>query len=266
MTAFSADPIERMIQAGLDRMLRDAREKFHRFGPAVVREADGRAVEFDPLQLAWVAHLDYCWARGLHAGIFTPRPTAGFTALLATWLVGRDPQERVKVVCGSESQATLRMRTMRGVVRSQQFAKVFPGAISGERWTDHTMYVERPGHPIEPMLEAAGVGVKPAGAGITKLLFDSVVDPESSSTFERRQAQKAKVDNLWMSRLEPGARVLWIAAPVNADDPSYAMRAREDFVWLEQRVSADGQAWEQEAYAAPEDYLEATRAAVLGML
>lgn len=266
MTASGPPDMETMIWARKIKIERDARKHFHCFGPAVVRDKDDHPVEFDLLHLSWIAHLEYCWSRNQHAGIFTTRSSSGFISLLASWLIGSDVQRHVKIVCANESHARLRMRIVKGIVTSPAYAEVFPGAVQGERWNDHTMFIEHTGQAIEPLVEAAGMSVKAAGGDITHLLFDSVVDAENSSSFERRESQKRMVDNLWMSRLSPGGKVLWIAAPINPDDTSYAMRSRPDFWWLEQRLRSDGEGYEQEVYGAPADYLEKTRGALLEML
>ncbi len=257
---------ERMIWARQDLLQRHARKYFHRFGPAVVRDRE-EPVEFDVLQLAWIAHLDYCWSRGQHAGIFTTQRSGGFIALLASWLAGSIPGAHVKIVCANDAHGRARMRIVKGIATSIAYGKVFPEMATGEhRWNDHTMFLEHTGQAIEPMVEATGIAVKAAGGTISHLLFDSVVDADNNSSFERREAQKRMVDNLWIHRLEPGGKILWIATPVNPDDTSYAMRARPDFWWLEQRPRADGSGYEQEVYGAPEDYLDKTSQALLKML
>lgn len=246
--------------------LHNAREGLHHFGPAVVRDDEGNPLEYSLLQLSWIAHVNYCWSRGLHAGIFTHGGANGFLVTMAAWLVGRDASERAKLVCASDGQARLCARAIRGIMKGPAFEQIFPDAETDPRWDERSLSYERPGQVSEPVIEARGVGNKPAGASATKLLFNSVVDADSANTYERRQAHLRLVEEVWLARLVPGGNVLWIAAPINPDDTSHAMRARLDFCWLEQRAKTDASGYEQEVHGAGDDYAEVTRGDLVAML
>lgn len=265
MTVTDAE-VDRMVWARREMWLQDARDHLHRFGPAVVRDAAGDPLEYSLLHLSWIAHLNYCWSHNLHAGIFTTSGASGFLVTLAAWLTGKNPAERVKVVCASDNQARLCMRAVRGIMKSRAYEMIFPEMEHGARWDDRQMVYERPGQVSDPVIEARGVSTKPAGTTATRLLFNAAVDAYSASSLERRTAHKGLVDDLWMSRLTPGGRVLWIAAPINPDDTSYAMRAREDFCWLEQRVRGDASGYEQEVYGAGADYVVETKKDLVTMM
>lgn len=258
--------VDQMLWAKQALEFAEAREGFHHFGAAVVRDVAGQPMAFDLLQLSWIAHMNYCWSRNLHAGIFAGGGSSGFLVTLTSWLAGRDAKDRVKLVCASDQQARLCMRAIRGIMKSEMYPKIFPEMEPGERWDDKVMTYERPGHVSEPVIESRGVGAKPAGTMATTLLFNSVVDADCSSSIERRQAHRRLVDDLWMSRLASTGRVLWIAAPINPDDTSYTMRARLDFCWLQQIPMADASGYRQEVYGGGDDYIAETRKDMVKML
>jgi hypothetical protein len=258
--------VDQMLWAKQELEYARARDGLHHFGAAVVRDLAGQPMEFDLLQLSWIAHMNYCWSRGQHAGIFAHSGSSGFLVTLAAWLAGRNAKGQVKLVCASDQQARLCMRAIRQLMTSDQYGKIFPEMEQGERWDAGQMVYERPGHVSEPVLEARGVGAKPSGTVATNLLFNSVVDADCSGSVERRQAHRRLVEELWLSRLAPTGRVLWIAAPINPDDTSYAMRARLDFCWLEQRPRPDAGGYQQEVYGGGDDYLTETRADMIRML
>lgn len=272
--------IDQMLWAKQELEFAEARQDLHHFGATVVRDVAGQPMPFDLLQLSWIAHMNYCWSRNLHAGIFTKSGSNGFLVTLAAWLAGKNPQDQVKLVCASDQQARLCMRAIKGIMKSETYStwgtelldaagrptsKIFP-MEPGERWDDKVMVYERPGHVSEPVIEARGVGAKPAGAVATTLLFNSVVDADCSSSIERRQAHRRLVEDLWLYRLAPTGRILWIASPINPDDTSYAMRARLDFCWLEQRPKTDASGYEQEVYGGGQDYLVETRKDLVRMI
>jgi hypothetical protein len=258
--------IDQMLWAKQELEFARAREGLHHFGAAVVRDLAGQPMDYDLLQLSWIAHMNYCWKRNQHAGIFAQSGSSGFLVTLAAWLAGRNYRDQIKLVCASDQQARLCMRAIRGIMKSEIYPQIFPDLEPGERWDDKQMVHERPGHVSEPVIEARGVGAKPAGTVATTLLFNSIVDADCSGSVERRQAHRRLVDELWMSRLTPTGRVLWIAQPINPDDTSYAMRARLDFCWLEQRPKQDASGYEQEVYGGGEDYVTETRADMVRML
>jgi hypothetical protein len=258
--------VDQMLWAKQELEYARARDGLHHFGAAVVRDMAGNPMDYDLLQLAWIAHMNYCWSRNLHAGIFAHSGSSGFLVTLAAWLAGRDSRGQVKMACASDQQARLCMRAIRGIMKSEMYPKIFPNPEPGERWDDKQLIYERPGHVSEPVIEVRGVGAKPAGTTATALLFNSVVDANCSSSVERRQAHLRLVEDLWMSKLAPQGRVLWIAQPINPDDTSYTMRARLDFCWLQQRPKADASGYGQEVYGGGEDYLAETRKDLIRML
>lgn len=264
------EDIGEMVWAKQELEFALARENLHRFGAAVVRDVANQPMDYDLLQLSWIAHMNYCWSRNLHAGIFAKSGSSGFLVTLAAWLAGRAAvvaaPDQIKLVCASDQQARLCMRAIRGIMKSEVYPQIFPNMEPGERWDDKVMVYERPGHVSEPVIEARGVGAKPAGTVATTLLFNSVVDADCSSSIERRQAHRRLVEDLWLYRLAPTGRILWIASPINPDDTSYVMRNRLDFCWLEQRPKTDASGYEQEVYGGGEDYLVETRKDLVRMI
>lgn len=257
-----------MVRAARQLAILEARQHFHKFAPRVVLDDVGKPIEYVDLHLAWIAHVNYAWSRGLHAGIFShfgSGKSSGFGCPLLSYLIGRNPQERIKIVCAGDAQAALRLQSVKNIIEAPIYGQIFPNVIRGEKWNDHMMFVERLGHAIDPTIEARGVGTKATGARATKIIFDDAVDIENSSTHEKRVKNTRLVETLWMSRLEPGGNVLWIATPWDLEDTSYKMRERPDFVWLEQRVKEDLSGYEQTVYNAGSDYVRETSANMAAM-
>jgi hypothetical protein len=257
MSLTSYDPTERLIAASRERLLESLRNRFDLFAPAVVRDSNNQPLDLDMLHLAWLAHVEFCWEHGFHAGIFSPHPSASFSALLAAWLIGRDLRASVKIVTNVDASSRVRFRAIRSLVASRKYEQIFDPQLrpGTPRWSgDNTLAIEATGQAAIPILEARGVQSRTASLSATHLIFDCVSDSDNSSTHEKREATKALVNN-WLERLTPGGRVLWIASYSSPDDVSYAMRARRDFLWLTQSARSDATGYDQEIYGAPDDYL-----------
>ena len=260
---------DRFLWATREKLVRGAREHFHKFAPFVVRNEDGAPLRYHQVHLWWIAHINYAWSRGMHAGIFAPfghGKTSGLSVPLVTYLTGLNPQERMKIVCSGDDAAKLRMQAAKNIIESDLYKLVFPNVVRGDKWTDHQMFVERVGHAVDPTIEARGVKTLGTGMRATAIVFDDVVDSENSTTEEKRNHTTWLVEMKWLSRLEPGARVLWIATPWDGDDASYKMRARPDFCWLEQRAKEDLSGYEQDAYNVGRDYASECAQDVIEML
>jgi len=260
---------ERVLWAARERLVRGAREHFHKFGAFAVRDDVGNPMRYHHVHLWWIAHINYAWSRGMHAGIFAPfghGKTSSLIVPLAAYLTGINQQERIKVICSGDDAAKLRMQASKRVMESPLYNLVFPEVVPGNLWTDHKLLVERVGHAVDPTVEARGVKTMGTGSRATTMIFDDVVDAENSTTEEKRNHTTWLVEVKWLSRLEPGGKVVWIATPWDGDDASYKMRARPDFCWLEQRVKEDLSGYEQDAHNVGRDYLEECSRDVAEML
>lgn len=246
-----ASELDRLVWANGQLALRRCRESLRHFGAAVVRGPDGKPLEFSLLHLAWIAHLEYCWARDLHAGIFG-RGASGFLVTLAAWLLGKDPAHRAAVVCNSDRHAALRLRAIRSLTSAPRFRRVFPQSDHEMRWGDGLALPGGRDDGMEPRLEVRGATARPVGQGYTHLLLDGVTDAASTATAQRREAQKTTVAG-WLAALGDGGRVVWVSRAWNPDDVSYQLRERKDFCWLDQRQEEDGVS--QEVHGAGDDYL-----------
>jgi hypothetical protein len=264
---------ERLVWAARQKLLTGARNNFHKFTPLVVRDDQGAPIRYSHIHFQWIAHINYCWSRDLYAGIFAPfghGKTSSLSVPLLAYLIGVDPQQRIKIICSGDNPSKLRMQAVKTIVETPIYGAVFPGIERGEKWNDHMMFVERRGHAVDPTIEARGVFTQGTGSRSTTLLFDDVVDIDNSSTHEKRIHVTKQVETLWISRLDdrPGrrARVLWIATPWDLEDASHAMRSRSDFCWLEQRVKEDLSGYESDVYNAGADYLAETTANIEEMV
>ncbi len=259
-----SDLDQRYLRVGvaLEKIRRRARDYFYAFGPTCVRDAGNIPIELAPIHLSWIAHVNYAWERGLHAGIFAPMghgKSAGFAIPLAAWLIGRNPQVRIKIICAADNAAAERVSACKQLLESEAYKEIFPFVAPGKKWTDHVLFVDRAGAAIDPTLEGRGVFTKGVGGRANYLFFDDVCDLGNSSEFLQRERVKTFVTKQWMTRLDrldPGARALWIATPWSLADASYALRASPKWCWLEQRVEPGNGSYEQEVWNAGPDYLD----------
>lgn len=268
--AFVPNPAQRLrIGVARENAVREARRNLHVFGQLLMTDGEGQPIAYHAMHLSWIAHVNYCWRRGLHAGLFAHFGSGKTSVIvpLAAWLIGRNQQERIKLICAADDHAAQRVAAIRHLMESPGYREIFPGIRAGDKWTDHMLYVERKGFAIDPTIEARGVHTKGAGGRATVLLFDDVVDLQNSLDAAQRLRVKNAFHKVWMTRREPSLRVLYVANPWDPDDLSHDLRESVDWCWLEQRVDDSLGHYEQEVWNAGPDYqaeVDANMAEMLG--
>lgn len=248
-------------EAALIVSIRRARTSFSFFVEFVMRDNDGKALQLAPLHLAWHRHVDYCWSKGMHAGIMAPwghGKTSGLIIPLTAYLLGKNPAERIKIICQDDESAQKRVGKfgVGGVIKSNPaFRAVFPDVHMGKRETNHEFYLDRGlSTDPNPSLQAHGVMTAGIGSRATTILFDDVVDQKNSLAPDQREKVKALVHGTWMSRLQPKGRCLWISTPWHLDDATHALMRKPGWCFLIQRVNESITGIEQEVVNAQDDY------------
>jgi hypothetical protein len=242
--------------------VRQARDRFTPFVSFVMRDETGAPFELAPIHFAWHAHVDYCWSNGLHAGIMAPwgsGKTAGLVIPLVCWLLGKNPNERIKVICNDDASAQKRVGPYGGVggviERNQAFKLVFPHCRVGEKWTQHELYLERVNAADpSPSLQAHGVLATGIGGRATKIIFDDVVDQKNSLDAAQREKVRDLMSATWLSRLQPEGRALLVSTPWHLEDATHAMMGRRGWCFLIQRVNTETWMIDQEVVNAGADY------------
>src|SRR5262249_33579099 len=129
--------------------------------------------------------------------------SAGLLVPLIAWLVGRDPQSRIKVVSAGDTNAAKRLGAAKQIMESPDYREVFPDVRRGHKWTDHEIFVRRAGSAIDPTLEARGVETNAVGQRADVILFDDVVNDMNSMEQQQRAKVKDRTHVKWLSRLDP---------------------------------------------------------------
>ncbi len=240
-----------------------ARRSLPEFVSQVVKDENGQPVLPSHLQLAWLFHLTYAWNRGMHAMIWAPfgsGKTSAFAVPLSAWMLGNNPQLRIKFVCNSDSAAAARVEGAKTMIDSDEYKRIFPEVKRGAKWTGHEAYIRRAGAALDPSLHARGVDTKGIGGRADIIVFDDVVDLENSTEFLQRDKIKQRVHQMWMSRLDPAkGRALYICTPWHVDDLSHELLTLPNWCTLIQRVNPTLTGFDQEVYGASsqEEYLGA---------
>lgn len=261
MAASSAQRSELLLRAEgrYQERVRDARGDAIAFAELCARDEKGGPIVLSQIHLSWYWHVEYCWARGMNAGIMAPFGSGKSSALLvplAAFLIGQDPQRRIKIVSNGDDFAKQRVAAVKGIVESPSYRDVFPEVRRGDKWSDHELFVRREGGAIDPTLHARGVLTKGIGGRADYVLFDDIVDQENASTLGGRTKTKQRARGTWMSRLDgPHARAMLVATAWHQDDATHDFMASPDWCFLVQRVSQDLERYEQEVINAGADYL-----------
>jgi hypothetical protein len=217
----------------------------------------GNPFVLEPLHLQWHKHVAWCWKHDLHAGImahWSSGKSAGLVVPLPAWLIGRNPNLRIKVVCSSTELARERVEAVKTIISSPIYKRVFPHIRAGTSWKANEFTVERTGNSTDQTLQAKSVFGKGVGKRADVLIFDDVVDQLNAAEPAQRKKVREFVSNTWMGRLTPQGKVLYIGTPWNTDDATYHLMKRSRWCFLVQKVNEEVTCLEQEVHGAPLDY------------
>lgn len=251
-------PEHRKAVGRLLQRLRASRTDFPTFLETAVRDKNGRVLDLAPFHRQWIAHVEYCWARGLKAILIAPfahGKTSSFAVPLMTWVLGQNPNNRVKLITAADEAATQRVGLAKQIIEGAAFQYIFPSARRGEKWTDHELYLRRKGLAVDPSLQARGIFTKGLGGRADYILFDDVVDQLNSADVEQRKKTLSFVEETWLSRLEPDGKALYVGTPWHLDDATHHLMQRPGWCSLIQRVlPGEGFVHDMELVGAQGDY------------
>lgn len=260
MPAASAERIqlELRAEARYQQSLRRARVDLATFTELAAHDESGNPFVLDWIHLTWIFHVDYSWSRGKHALIMAPfgsGKSSCFVVPFAAWLVGTDPQRRIKIVSNGDDFAKQRVAAVKDLIDSSPYREVFPAVRRGDKWSDHELEVSRLGNAIDPSVHARGVMTKGIGGRADNILFDDICDQLNSEEPGARRKIKTFARKTWMSRLDGmAARAAMVATPWHPDDATHDFWSDPTWCTLRQPVSKDKEAYEQEVFNAGTDY------------
>lgn len=258
--AFAARKLLRLqAEAAFQQRIRRARGNLAAFIELVAKDENGGSIELDYLHRAWLVHVNYAWQRGMHAMIMAPfnsGKTSTLACPLAAFLIGQNPQIRIKMVCASDDMAKLRVASIKSLIESYEYRRVFPDIHPGKKWDVHDAFVEREGHASDPTVQARGVLTEGIGGRADILILDDICTQKNSEKQAGRQAVRKMARGTWLSRLDgPEARAMAFATAWAADDFTNDLKNDPKWCTLVQRIQMpDMEHYEQEVLGAADDY------------
>lgn len=253
MSAAARQPAYLDARRGIEEKIRAARSNLAAFVEVVGQDENGDPVELDYIHRSWIVHVQYAWSHGKHAMIMAPfssGKTSTMAVPLCAFLIGQNPQTRIKIVCANDDMSKLRVASVKGMIDSYAYRKVFPGIRRGQKWDTQDAFVEREGHSTDPTIQARGVLTEGMGSKADILLMDDVCTQKNSEEEAVRLKIKKMATGTWMSRLDgPEARALAFATAWSSDDYSNDLKNDPRWCTLVQRVQLpDLEHYEQEVF------------------
>lgn len=235
-------------------MVKAARVDINAFMEFVPKDENGERLVQDPMHESWYRHIAYARAIGRSAGILSlwgggkSVQMAGFSS----YLIGRHPQIRIKVVSNNFDLAKERVGAVKAIIENNpDYAMVFPGIrpirTSGQaktnekgQWSGSKFRVASLSGALDSTMEAKGVLSTGAGGRCDFLLID---DPHDYTNVVEKPAQMPKVlesiQNTWIPRVIKTGMVVLISTKWHEGDAMTDLMKNPGWVWLVQEVSSD---------------------------
>jgi predicted phage terminase large subunit-like protein len=135
------------------------------------------------------------------------------------WEIGRDPNLRVLIACGSGALAAQRGRFLRDAIAENWRVRLcFPHLVPDRPWRVNTFRVKRPGNSVSPTVVVIGAGATSTGARADLLVCDDIVDVKSLRSETLREKTKLLYRENLVNLLEPGGRAWLLFTPWHAAD------------------------------------------------
>lgn len=201
------------IEALLEhRKLLKARSNFKDFCEYVIKDEEANAkIKLAEVQLSWINHIAFCKQNKLHALILAPMghgKTQIVSVALPLYLLGKNLNARIKLVCLSDDSAKERLGSIRAYINDDtDYQKVFPKVQrdKGAEWSKHNLSICRDTYAKDPSLSVKGITAGGIGGRADFLLVDDIFDYRAAVTQPATREQYVSTYNLvWLTRLVPG--------------------------------------------------------------
>lgn len=214
-------------------------------------------------------HIEHCWAYGYHAAVQAPfghGKSVQVAVGRVAFELGRNINLRVKIVCNNDDKAKGRAMGVSQLLLSPRFRSVFPDVrpVSREKakrtgqnvkWTQHQIFLDRPGQSIDPSVEAAGILSGGTGGRSDLTIFDDICDRRNSVAEPKTRNEIIKTfDEVWMSRLESDGRAAYLATPWHDADNTAMILHNSRWSTIRIFVAPDLSCLEMEVYNPPPNY------------
>lgn len=152
-------------------------------------------------------------------------------AAVTLHLLGRDPSSRGAIVSSTQAQAQKPLSMVRDtIMNSVELRKVFPNLRKSSRktdsWAQSEITVDRPPGIRDPSLIAIGIDGAIAGARLSWIVVDDILDRENTSTAAGLQKVHDWFDSSVLSRIDPGGgRIVVTNTPWHPEDLTYKLEA-----------------------------------------
>ena len=161
---------------------------------------------------------------------------------LPAYLIGRRREIRIKEICNTEENARARLRSLRRYIeQDEDYRSVFPHVEreGGGEWTQNRFSVRRGTRSKDATFEAHGIDCSGIGGRCDVLIADDPVDVKDAMSEAVRRSRIERFLNVWMSRLDAGGYVVYIATRWHTEDLTARLMENEQFSFLVQRVTED---------------------------
>jgi len=143
--------------------------------------------------------------------------------LRPVWFLGRNHDERIKIVTISDSKARDILRAIQDLIEkpSYELSQIFPDLRPNPKgpWSAQKLTVERSRQMRDVSIEATGIMSSPTGGRATILICDDIID--LNSTIKSPGLMKLirrSFFSLYLPLLEPDGKIIYIASPWTDDD------------------------------------------------
>jgi hypothetical protein len=164
--------------------------------------------------------------------------------LRPVWMLGCDPNLRIKIVTISDSKACDINQCIKDLIErpSPVMKQIFPKLRPDPNgvWSAHKLTVRRTKRLRDVSIEAVGILSSPTGGRADVIIFDDILDFNNTiKAPSMKTLIRQAFYNVYMKLLEPNGKVIYISTPWTDDDLTAELRESPKWPTLVQAIPED---------------------------